>query len=233
MSESLILEAEKTLGENIKEALLPENVSFFGAGVNPSFYTALIIRIFVIPKFTTVPGKFQALLEKACEFFENMGKENSPEAYNFIGAYAFSAAAFIGLGTLAELLGLRAVMADINACLAVAITSFSLILGAGIKTNRFRGFLGVMKDFSLPLSMSFRLFGSMLSGLMVTELIYQFLALSIILPAIVGLVFTVFHAVLQAYIFSLLTSMFYGEAMEKSPAKKNKKKQPELQTNHQ
>ena len=109
MSESLILEAEKTLGENIKEALLPENVSFFGAGVNPSFYTALIttavlllfaliIRIFVIPKFTTVPGKFQALLEKACEFFENMGKENSPEAYNFIGAYALSAAAFIGLG---------------------------------------------------------------------------------------------------------------------------------------
>lgn len=235
MVDSLILEAEKSLGENIKEALLPEDISFLGIGVNPSFITALItsgililfaliVRIFVIPKFKTVPGKFQALLEKACEFFENMVKENSPEHFNFIGAYAFTSSIFIGLGTLFEMLGLRAVMADLNACFAVSLTSFVIILAAAIKTNKFRGLLGTLKDISLPLSMSFRLFGSMLSGLMVTELVYQFIALSIVVPVIVGIIFTVFHAVLQSYIFSLLTSMFYGEAMEKHEKKPKIKK---------
>ena len=72
-----------------------------------------------------------------------------------------------------------------------------------------------LKDFSLPISMSFRLFGALLSGALVTELVYYYLALSFVLPVIVGVLFTLLHALIQAYVLTMLTSLFYGEVTEK------------------
>ena len=71
-----------------------------------------------------------------------------------------------------------------------------------------------LKEFSLPISMSFRMFGALLSGMLVTELVYYYLALSFVLPVIVGILFTVLHAVIQAYVLTMLTSLFYGEVSE-------------------
>ena len=75
-----------------------------------------------------------------------------------------------------------------------------------------------LKDFSLPISMSFRLFGALLSGALVTELVYYNTALSFVLPVIVGVLFTLLHAFIQAYVLITLASLFYGEATE--PKKK-------------
>ena len=61
-------------------------VSLFGIkDVNPAYISSLIvcwallvfaavIRIFVIPKFKMVPGKFQMLLEQLVTFFDNLAK---------------------------------------------------------------------------------------------------------------------------------------------------------------
>ena len=68
------------------------------------------------------------------------------------------------------------------------------------------------KDVTVPVSMAFRLFGSIASGLLVTELIYNYIYLSIGLPVIVGVLFTCFHAIIQAYVFAVLSSLFVGEA---------------------
>ena len=86
--------------------------------------------------------------------------------------------------------------------------------------------------------MSFRLFGSMIGGLLMTSLVYHYLSLSIGLPVIVGVVFTLFHAVIQSYVYTLLTAMFYGEAseereldgsqLEKKTKKAKKQKHPVL-----
>ena len=49
--------------------------------------------------------------------------------------------------------------------------------------------------------------------------------LSFVLPVIVGVLFTLLHAVIQTYVLSTLVSVFYGEAVEPKPEKiKNKKK---------
>jgi F-type H+-transporting ATPase subunit a len=227
-----LLGAEKTLGEVMKEAVLPEDVNFFGIGVNPSFYSALIVtalllfiavilRLFVIPKFKIIPGKFQSIIEWLVTCFSGMAKENSPHRNNFLGAYNLSVGLFIFFGTMIELIGIRAVLVDINGCIALALCSFGAIFFGGFNANGFKGALHSLKDFSLPLSMTFRLFGSMLSGLLVTELVYEFIALSFVVPVFVGIMFTVFHAVIQAYILTYLTSMFYGESTD--PSIKNKK----------
>ena len=63
--------------------------------------------------------------------------------------------------------------------------------------------------------MSFRLFGALLSGALVTELVYYYAALSYVLPVIVGVLFTLLHALIQAYVLTMLVSTFYGESTEK------------------
>ena len=235
-------EESQSLGELMKDALFPEDVDFFGIGVNPSFYTAigltgvvlvlaLIFRVLIFPHFKTdVPGKFQCLMEAACEWIEKLMSDNSPHSNRLIGGVAFGSCIYIGLGTLCELLGIRAILVDLNACIALAITAYTIMLAGGIWGNKVKGALGVLKDFTLLLSMSFRLFGSMISGLLMTELIYEFIFLSIGVPVIVGIIFTVFHAVIQSYVYILLISMFYGEAVEPrflngTPVRVKKKKQ--------
>ncbi len=243
----------KQSGESINEAMRDEvlhesnKINLLGLSVNPGlisaftvtgiiFVFALIVRIFVIPKFTYVPKKFQLILETAVGTFDDMAKTSSPSKNKFLGAYIFAAAAYIFIGTLFELLGLQVItssgnsvsmpapLSDINGAITMGCLSYLVILSGGIAANGIKGVGKTLKDFSLPVSMSFRLFGALLSGALVTELVYYFSALSFVLPVVVGVLFTILHALIQAYVLTMLTSLFYGEVSEIKPKKiKNKK----------
>lgn len=237
----------ETITEVMKDAVLHEDgkVSLFGIlDVNPGFISAmiititlllmaLIIRIFVIPKFTYVPNKFQLLLEEWVSIFDNLAKSNSPWRNKFLGLYVFSAGTYIFVSTLFELFGLQAIntngysitlpapLSDINAAIAMGVTSYLVILCGGIAGNKLKGVGATLKDFSLPISMSFRLFGALLSGLLVSELVYYYIHLSFVLPVIVGILFTVLHALIQAYVLTMLVALFYGEVSEPKEVKEN------------
>ena len=242
----------ETIKEVMKDAVLHETnkISFFGIkDVNPAFVSAVTvtvvllviaacIRIFVIPKFKIVPGKFQMLLEQLVGLFDNLAKSNSPHRNGFLGAYIFGAGVYIFVGTLFELFGLQGVtteglsialpapLSDINAAIAMGCLSYLIILSGGIVGNGLRGVGSTLKDFSLPISMSFRLFGALLSGLLVTELVYYYIHLSFILPVVVGVLFTLLHALIQTYVLTMLTALFYGEVSEPhEKEKKNTKKE--------
>ena len=60
-------------------------------------------------------------------------------------------------------------LVDLNACIALAVTAYGIMLFGGIRFNKLRGAGSVLKDFSLLLSISFRLFGSMIGGLLMTR----------------------------------------------------------------
>lgn len=237
---------DSSIQDTMQDAILHEKdkISLFGLPVNPGLIAAflvtgiillfaLIVRIFVIPKFTRVPGKFQMLLEQAVGMFDNMARSNSPHRNNALGAYIFAAGCYIFFGTLFELFGipwqtisgesvtLPAPLSDINGAIAIGCLSYLFIMIGGITANKGRGLLLTLKEFSLPISMSFRLFGALLSGMLVTELVYYYISLSFVLPVIVGVLFTLMHAVIQAYVLSILTSMYYGEVTE--PSTKSKK----------
>ena len=197
---------------------------------------AAAIRIFAIPRFRYVPGKFQSVIEALVEFFANMAKGNSPHRPGFVGGYIFAAGVYIFFSTVFELIGARvmtdagvtvslpAPIADINGAIAMGVLSYCFILGAGFVHGGVRGGLGVLKDFSLPISMSFRLFGALLSGLLVTELVYYYALTSFVLPVVVGVLFTLMHAVIQTFVLSTLVSFFYGEAVEPKPKKTKTKR---------
>ena len=75
--------------------------------------------------------------------------------------------------------------------------------------------------------MSFRLFGALLSGALVTELVYYYTAMSFVIPVLVGVMFTLLHALIQAYVLTMLTALFYGEVTEPRLPKHKKIKTPE------
>lgn len=229
-----------TIGELMRDAVLHETnkISLLGIkDVNPSlisaftvtgifFIFALFIRIFVIPKFTLIPGKFQLVLETAVGFFDGLAKSNSPHRNKFLGAYVFTAGAYIFIGTIFELFGFQAItthgtsmslpapLADINGALMIGCLSYLVIMSGGIAENKLKGIGKTLKEFSLPISMSFRIFGALLSGALVTELVYHYIHLSYGLPVVVGVLFTLLHALIQAYVLTMLTSLFYGEVSE-------------------
>lgn len=238
---------EESIKEVIRDAVLHETnkISFLGIkDVNPAFISAVTvtvvlliaaacIRVFVIPKFKYVPGKFQMLLEQVVGMFDGLAKSNSPHRNGFLGAYVFAAGVYIFIGTLFELFGLQAVttegisialpapLSDINAAVAMGCLSYSVIMSGGIAENGIKGVGKTLKDFSLPISMSFRLFGALLSGLLVTELVYYAIVLSFVLPVVVAVLFTLLHALIQAYVLTMLTALFYGEVSE--PSEKDNK----------
>ena len=248
----------ETVQEAMRDAVLHDvnQVSLFGLkNVNPGLISAflvtavlllaaVLIRVFAIPRFQMIPGRLQLLLEQAGGLFDGMAKNSSPHRFRFVGAYIFAAGAFIFVGTLFELLGIQAVtvnghpitlpapLSDVNAAIALGTLSYLVILSGGIAANGLKGVGKTLKEFSLPISMSFRLFGALLSGLLVTELVYYYVSLSFVLPVIVGVLFTLLHAIIQTYVLTMLTSMYYGEVSEPSPAKPKKKKQAASSAEH-
>ena len=97
--------------------------------------------------------------------------------------------------------------------------------------------LNVIGEFATPISMAFRHFGNIASGSVISALIYAALAagsnallgwlpgalgevlgaipiLQIGIPSVLGLYFDLFTAVIQAYIFSMLTMMYIAGAAE-------------------
>ncbi len=230
----------ETIQLTMRDAVLHEGdrVSIFGLRpVNPGLISSLVvtavllvaaalIRVFAIPRFQYVPGKFQLLLEQAVSLFDGLAKSNSPWRNGFLGAYVFAAGVYIFFGTLFELFGLQAVttsghsitlpapLSDINAAIMLGVLSYLVIFSGAVAGNGLRGIGSALKEISLLISMSFRLFGALLSGLLVTELVYYYIQLSFVLPVVVAVLFTLLHALIQSYVLTMLTALFYGEMSE-------------------
>lgn len=240
----------ESIQETMRDAVLHDTgrISFFGLkDVNPGFVSAVTvsaallvlaacIRIFAVPRFKMRPGRFQLLLEELVSLFDNMAKSNSPHRNGFLGAYIFGAGVYIFVSTFFELFGVQAAttsgatitlpapLSDVNAAIAMGCLSYLVILSGGIAQNGLRGVGSTLKEFSLPISMSFRLFGALLSGLLVTELVYYYSGLSFVLPVVVAVLFTLLHALIQTYVLTMLTSVFYGEVSEVHTPKPGKAK---------
>lgn len=243
---------EESVQEMMRDAVLHESnqIGLFGlCAVNPGLVSgfvvtaillvaAALIRIFAIPKFKYVPGKLQLLLEQAVGMFDGLAKSNSPWRNGFLGSYVFAAGAYIFFGTLFELFGFQAIttagrsitlpapLSDVNGAIMLGVLSYGVIFSGAIAGNGVRGIGKALKEVSLLISMSFRLFGALLSGLLVTELVYYYVNLSFVLPVIVGVLFTLLHALIQSYVLTMLVALFYGEMSEPTPKKTSKQRKP-------
>ena len=173
-----------------------------------------------------VPGAFQNVLELIVESLDRMIQgvmgEWAPRFRNYIGTIFI----FILLSNISGLFGLRPPTADYGTTLALGIMTFSLIHFNKFKHQKVKGVIAglcdpwvfwapinIIGDIAVPVSLSLRLFANVLSGLVMTTLIYGLLSkFAIIWPAALHVYFDLFSGAIQTYVFCMLTMTYVTNA---------------------
>ena len=226
-------------GRKFEVAISPARMDLFGFSVSSSvvvawivmavlIVAAVLIRFLVIPRFQEKPRGLQLVLETAVEAISNLTKEKYGHENDGLASYFFALAAlFIG-SAIVELFGIRPPTTDLTMTFSYALVTFVLINYFGIRKKGVKGRLQtltkpnaviapfkLLSDIAVPISLACRLFGNMLGGMIVVELVYFALgAFSVGIPAVLGLYFNAFHPLIQFFIFINLSLTFIGEAVE-------------------
>ncbi len=196
---------------------------------------------------TKNPSKRQLAAEKIYSMLCNMVQSNMGERYVSFTPYIGGLFAYSIFGSLLGLVGLRAVTADMSTTVGMAVVTFFMIEINNIYHN---GVLGWMKSFTEPvaiitpiniisevanvISMSFRHFGNIVAGVIISDMVYWALAnfssfvlgwipntaiasipiFQIGIPALLSIYFDLFSSFLQAYIISMLTMVNVSRVTE-------------------
>lgn len=172
-------------------------------------------------KAKEVPDGFQNVLELCVEFLDKfvhgtMG-ENAKGFANYIGSVFL----FMLISNLSSLIGLRPPTADYGVTLPLGLITFFLVQINGIRKNKLQHFgdmckpalltpINVIGEVAVPLSLSLRLFGNVLSGTVMMGLIYGLLPifLKIGIPSVLHVYFDIFSGAIQTYVFCMLTMVY-------------------------
>lgn len=176
-----------------------------------------------------VPSNFLNVVELIVESIENLVKTTmGPQNIKF-APYILTLALFLAVANLFGLLGFSPPTSDYSVTFSLALVTF--VLTQMWKFRNARGLGGYLKSFTEPMifltplnvigelanpiSLSFRLFGNIMSGGIIMGLLYQ--ALGLIAPVIAAPLhayFDVFSGLLQTFIFIMLSMIFIGGAEE-------------------
>ena len=220
-------------------SLWPSRVDVFGFSLSTTVvYTwlcmallvagALILRVAVVNKFGKFPKGAQNAIELIVESAVKYKDDKARGTGEFLSSYVLSVAALLICSAFIELFRIRPPAADISLTFALALLTFVLINVYGIKrkgpVGRIKSLASptpvvfvfrIVSELAIPVSMACRLFGNMLGGFIVIDLLLIALGRGAIgVPSVVGLYFNVFHPLIQTFIFVTLTLTFINEAIE-------------------
>lgn len=225
---------------------------------------AVILTILAICLFLTrrlnikSVSKRQFLAELIVEKAENLVRSNMGERFMGFAPFIAAILGLSALSSLSSLLGLYPPTSDINIVAGWAILVFILITHYKLKGglgNYLKGYtepiavftpINIISEVATPVSMTFRHFGNVLSGSVISVLVAAALQgltslllgwlpgllgdipfLQIGIPVVLSLYFDIFSGCLQAFIFSMLTMLYIAngfpeEAYEKRRLKKHR-----------
>ncbi|MGL5440434.1 MAG: F0F1 ATP synthase subunit A [Filifactoraceae bacterium] len=200
----------------------------------------VIASILLTRNFKKVPKGVQnaveAFVKTVYDLVENtMGKDKISFA-----PYIGSLMLYLACANLIGLIGLRPPTADLNTTLALALITFTLIHVNGVRRKGLGGYLkgftepfflltpiNLIGEMATPISLSFRLFGNIVGGLIIMSLVYSSLGalttavigtsipiFQVGIPAALHLYFDLFSGLLQTFIFAMLTMVFVSGAMD-------------------
>lgn len=189
----------------------------------------LIFRLMIFPRFDPDnPKGFQNLMELAVESMENFTKNTVGDYSGELAPYMFSLAVFMVMCAASELIGCRPPTSDLIVTLSMGLITFVLINFYGIRKKGLGGRvkslakptpvifpMKILSDIAVPISLACRLFGNMIGGMIVMDLLKSVLGgYASGIPAVAGLYFNLFHPLIQTYIFIILSLTFINEAIE-------------------
>lgn len=168
----------------------------------------------------------QALAEKLITMLRGMVNDGMGEKYSVYIPYIGVLFTYIVCNTLISLFGLRSPTADVSVTGTLAFITFFMTQYNRAKTGKLKGYLkafidplpfmlpfNIIGEFANPVSMALRLFGNVAAGMVIGGLIYFALGnFAILIPAVASLYFDLFSAVIQSYIFIMLTMTYVASA---------------------
>jgi len=222
---------------------LPESIPLIGGQpITETMRNAWIVMLFIAivcivltQRMEKVPKGKQALAEKAVLMVENLVESTMGPGNQAFAPYIATLLMFSFCGSLASLFFMRPVTGDLNTTLGWALITFFLITFNKIKYNGLGGYLkgflepvfvmaplNLLSEVATPVAMSFRHFGNIAGGLVISTLLLAALGaassflpvplLQIGLPGVLSLYFDLFTSAMQAFIFSMLTMAYVGDA---------------------
>lgn len=200
----------------------------------------VIMSIILTRNFEKIPKGVQNVVELFVDTVYNLVESTMGKDKIGFAPYIGTLMLYLACANLIGLLGFRPPTADLNTTLGLALITFVLIHGNGIRK---KGILSYLKGFTepfflltpinligeiaTPISLSFRLFGNIVGGLIIMSLVYSALGglttlvlgidipfFQIGIPAILHLYFDLFSGLLQTFIFAMLTMVFVAGAMD-------------------
>lgn len=235
MSTALLLAAEDA-GITVNG---PKIVAQFSVGDFPiritesivvQWIVMIILTVFIIVitrNLKVVPEtKRQALAEMIVEFFTNTVGDTMGSKYKAYVPYIGALFCFSLISSLMSLLGLRSPTADVCVTGAWALITFALVQYNRAKTGKVKGYFksfleplpfmlpfNIIGEFANPLALALRHFCNLVGGMVIGSLIYFALGkFAILIPAVASLYFDIFSAVMQAYIFIMLSMSYISSA---------------------
>ncbi|MDR2615804.1 MAG: F0F1 ATP synthase subunit A [Oscillospiraceae bacterium] len=189
---------------------------------------AIALRWLILRRASEPPRGAQNALETVVSEIMKFAGSNVHGEGEMLGSYVFSVAALLVGCAVLELFGIRTPASDITFTFGLSIITFILINVYGIKKKGVAGRIKslakptpivmpikIVTDFAIPVSLAARLFGNMLGGMIIMDLLYSALGNNAVgITSVVGLYFNVFHPLLQAFIFATLSLTFINEAVE-------------------
>lgn len=195
--------------------------------------------LFLTHNLQKIPTGKQALAEKGVVMLNNLVDSTMGEGCRHYAPFVAAILLSSLFGSLISVIGLRPTTADLNTTLGWALIVCFLIHYSNIKFHGLKAYLrgytepiiimaplNLLSEIATPISMSFRHFGNMAGGLVITTLLLSGLAafsnailgflpvplLQIGIPGVLSLYFDLFTAAMQAFIFSMLTMAYIGNA---------------------
>ena len=173
------------------------------------------------------PSTFILLVEFFKETVDGLVKSTMGENNIGFAPYIFTLFIFLIVSNLLGLVGLDSPTANYSVTLSLALVTFFMSKFFSIKTSGIGGHikgyfepmallspLNIIGDLANPVSLSFRLFGNILSGGLIMTLIKSgFSYISPFILAPLQIYFDIFSGVLQAFIFTMLTMVFVGSSL--------------------
>ncbi len=235
MPTALLLASESS-GISVNGPLVVASFDLFGITFNLTEsiivqWLVILILLAVILILThnmkVVPEtKRQAAAEWIVEFFQGTVESTMGSNYKRYIPYIGALFCFSLISSLMSLFGLRSPTADVSVTGSWALITFFLIQFNRAKTGKVKGYfksfvepLPFMLPFNIigevanPVSLALRHFGNLMGGMVIGSLIYFALGnFAIFIPAVASLYFDIFSAVMQAYIFIMLTMSFVSNA---------------------
>ncbi|AEF80193.1 F0F1 ATP synthase subunit A [Leadbettera azotonutricia] len=201
----------------------------------------IIGSLLLTRKLKEVPRGAQVFLEWAIEFCNSFSREHFGHKAKTYGPYIGTVFLFLLFANIIPAISpmsisiigaeppfvIKPPTRDINLTAALAIMSILLVFFGGLKA---RGPIGWLKNllnpvpmmlpFNLleyiirPLSLCLRLFGNILGGFIIMLLVEKALPIPAIVPAVLSVYFDFFDGLIQAVVFTFLTTLFVAEAVE-------------------